>query len=164
MSKKYKGCGVLDEFTGCIITPESLLDRVTKGKKHFYLNKSVTVGIWHRYKGKDVEEFITIPSSYSWDGASIPSLFTWLIGEKLAPEFALASMVHDFLYERLYHKPTADAIFFDLLQDTKFRDIPPWKEKCMFAAVTLFGGKDYPISAKHKSWRDNRCKIVKSVV
>ena len=164
MTKKYKGCGVLDAHSGYIITSKSLLDRIVKGEKGFYLKASVTVGIWHRYKGKDVEEFITIPSSYSWDGASIPSLFTWLIGEKLAPEFALPSMVHDFLYERLYHKPTADAIFFDLLHETEFKDIPAWKEKAMFAAVTLFGGEKYPISAKHKSWRDNRCKIVKSRV
>lgn len=164
MNKLYKGCDVSCSRSGLDVTSEDLLGMIDKVNGRYCLINSVAVGIWHEYKGKEYKEYIVIPSGYRWDGASIPRVFNWLIGAKLAPEFALASMVHDHLYEMLYPKPTADAIFFELLRETKFKDIPPWKEKCMFAAVTLFGGKDYPISAKRKSWRDNRCKIVKSSV
>lgn len=41
----------------------------------------------------------SIEQGYCWDGASIPKLFWRLIGSNTAPEFIIASMLHDTLCE-----------------------------------------------------------------
>lgn len=61
----------------------------------------------------------TIPKGYCWDGATIPRMFWRLIGSKTAPEFLIASMIHDVLCEN--HKYVdnnryfADKVFERLL-------------------------------------------------
>lgn len=78
-----------------------------------------------------------IPEGYEWDGASIPKLFRWLIGDKLSPEFVLPSMLHDFAIERklLDHLPESKLLYRALRTRKGEFDIPRWKEYAMFASV-----------------------------
>lgn len=50
-------------------------------------------------KLKVAEYNFLIESGYRWDGASIPRIFWRLIGSKTAPEFQIASLLHDKLCE-----------------------------------------------------------------
>lgn len=78
-----------------------------------------------------------IPMDYSWDGASIPSLFQPVVGDKLSPEFALGSCLHDFAIERKLLPTFAESqMFYQCLKVQKgCYDIPAWKEKAMYVAV-----------------------------
>ena len=99
--------------------------QITTGYKYYKNN-------W-RYK---TDEF-TIPAGYIWDGASIPKIFRFIIGDKLAKEFALASMLHDFAIEKkLLPTFIESQLFYRCLQAQKgCYNIPSWKEKTMYAAV-----------------------------
>lgn len=56
---------------------------------------SLRVALFDRVKNK-VYKF-TIPKQFRWDGATIPSIFWWIIGSKTNPKFMTASLLHDYL-------------------------------------------------------------------
>ena len=73
------------------------------------------------------------------DGASIPAIFRWLIGDKFLPEFARPSALHDHYVtseNRLRSALATHRMFRDALQDEK---VEMWKVRAMYAAVVVFG-------------------------
>ena len=56
---------------------------------------------------------ITVPKGYPFNGASVPSIFTWIY-PRAHPKYLQAAALHDFIYEHLGHRYTrkeADQIF-----------------------------------------------------
>jgi hypothetical protein len=51
-----------------------------------------------------------------WNGASVPYVLRWVTGSPTNHRFALASLVHDRLYDIMYDRAEADAIFHQLLR------------------------------------------------
>jgi hypothetical protein len=67
-------------------------------KKPYLNKKNITFTIT-----TDNDEYkLFFPDGYSWDGASIPFGFRWLIGSKGDPKFLIPSMVHDKMCECHY--------------------------------------------------------------
>ena len=83
---------------------------------------------------------ISIKRKYNWNGANIPKVFWRIIGSQYNPEFAPASMIHDWLCE---HKDFIEKHGVQVSSDI-FRDIlilynvPKWKAKTMATAVRLW--------------------------
>lgn len=79
---------------------------------------------------------ITVPTGFTTDYASIPRLGWSTLG---APEqYALASIVHDYLYEKkLFTRATADGIFYRGLIESGIDEI---RAALFYAAVRCFGG------------------------
>lgn len=88
---------------------------------------------------------IFIEEGYTWDGASIPFGFRWMLGGKGNPEFLIPSMVHDIMCENKdivnRNRKLSSLIFYYLLLACKCNKL---KAKIMYAAVDnfqkLFGG------------------------
>jgi hypothetical protein len=79
---------------------------------------------------------ITIPKGYKWDGASIPRIFRSWIGHPLAPKFARASLIHDWLLEnKVLPRKQVDRIF---AQELIQAGVKPWRISLMFLAVRAF--------------------------
>lgn len=64
-----------------------------------YLNKK-NINFIIEAEGEEYKLFF--PEGYTWDGASIPFGFRWLIGSKGDPKFLIPSMVHDKMCECHY--------------------------------------------------------------
>ena len=87
-------------------------------------------------KGSVVE--IAIPAGYHWDGATIPQPCWSIIGHPMDPQFALASLAHDWFCEHSTTRPIrvmGDAIFLWLLRDA---GVPAWRHYAMFLAVSAY--------------------------
>ena len=104
----------------------------------FVLNKDFKIEI--ELNGQPDKQYsINIPKGYKWDGASIPESLQPYIGENYAPEFALASMVHDYMCEE--HSIIDDnmylstAVFCSLL---KSNGVSEWKAGLMAFAVNIY--------------------------
>jgi len=92
------------------------------------------------------EMLITIPQTYNYDGASIPSIVWPIINSPFSPRVMVAALVHDWLY--MTHdvdRKTADLIF-DYLLDRS--GVSNWKRRVMYAALRLFGGRAWKITAR----------------
>lgn len=81
-----------------------------------YLNKrNITFTIVA--EGEEYKLFF--PEGYTWDGASIPFGFRWIIGAKGNPKFLIPSMVHDKMCECHYlvgnNRNLSSRIFRELL-------------------------------------------------
>ncbi len=104
------------------------------------LLKPIEVCLLWKENGEHHEKKFTIHKFYAWDGASIPSLFTSLIGSKTNKAFVLASLLHDYVIEfnMLGHYPES-RMFYEVLK-TRSGDLELswWKEKSMYAAVYLW--------------------------
>ena len=91
---------------------------------------------------------IEIKHKYNWDGASIPRFFWRIVGSQYDPDFAPASMIHDWLCE---HKDFIQKDGVKISSDI-FRDIlilykvPVWKAKLMATAVRAY-------QMTQKGWR-----------
>jgi Protein of unknown function (DUF1353). len=112
-----------------------------------YENKSACKNIFEK----------DIPKGTVWDGASIPKIFRWLVGDPTDKEFALSSFVHDLLYRMRFIRSVADQVFYFFLQGTRFKDIPTWKENLMYVGVRI-GGQAFYASKSNIFWR-----VVRSV-
>ena len=87
-------------------------------------------------KGSVVE--IAIPAGYHWDGATIPRPCWSIIGHPMDPQFALASLAHDWFCEHSTTRPIrvmGDAIFLWLLRHA---GVPAWRHYAMFLAVSAY--------------------------
>lgn len=123
---------------------------VPTGEGLIYLGKPLVVSF-----SVNMKSFvINIPFGYSWDGASIPSVAEWLVGNPLDPEFRVASMLHDGGYEDRTTRVIHDCIFYYML---RYVGVPKWKAMLMFAAVRI-GGHVYYAAETSRFWR-----VVKSL-
>jgi len=88
---------------------------------------------------------LRIPKGFEWDGASIPKFAQWIIGKPMG-EYALAALIHDWLYSSKVLGDTkkgrleADEYF---LMAMKALDVAWWRRKTMYRAVRFGGGKPY---------------------
>lgn len=83
---------------------------------------------------------IFINKGYNWNGANIPRIFWRIVGSQYNPEFAPASMVHDWLCENKsfiekHGVQVSSDIFRDILILYK---VPKCKAKIMATAVRLW--------------------------
>ena len=107
-----------------------------------YMNKR-DVNFYIEHEDKIYNIFIE--KGYTWDGASIPFGFRWMLGGKGNPEFLIPSMVHDVMCENKdvvnRNRKLSSLIFYYLLLACKCNKI---KAKIMYTAVDnfqrLFGG------------------------
>ena len=98
------------------------------------------------YNGKVYD--IYIEKNYTWDGASIPFGFRWMLGGKGNPAFLIPSMVHDKMCEEKdvvgRDRELSSLIFYYLLLACK---CPKWKAKIMYLAVNNF-------QKLNRGWKD----------
>lgn len=88
----------------------------------------------------DGEEYkLFFPKGYTWDGASIPFGFRWIIGAKGNPKFLIPSMVHDKMCECHYlidnDRNLSSRIFRELLIACGASKV---KAQAMYLAVDNF--------------------------
>lgn len=98
------------------ILPTMIQSEIEDIQKRPFLNKrGVTFTIL--YKG--IEYRLYIPKGYTYDGATIPFGFRWILGGKGNPEFLVASCVHDKMCECKwlvrYNRELSSLIFRELL-------------------------------------------------
>ena len=80
---------------------------------------------------------VWIPKGYWSDGASIPTVFWWLIGDPFNPRFLGPAFMHDWRY--LTHTTPRSVADEGLYQLCKKKTVPEWKCKCIWAAVRTGG-------------------------
>ena len=78
-----------------ILPTDSELIKKDKQRKPYLNKKRVLFTV--DYLGS--QYCILVHKGYTWDGASIPLGFRWIIGAKGSPEFLNASMIHDKMCE-----------------------------------------------------------------
>ena len=82
-------------------------------------------------------------------GASIPKIFWRVIGKPTNQKFALASLVHDYLYKIKYNRDRSDEIFRTLLD---WSGVNGHRVALMFYAVRLGGHAFYAARANNDRW------------
>ncbi len=90
-------------------------ERAEISKKPYLNKRNITF-----YIDAGGEEYLLFfPEGYTWDGASIPFGFRWIIGSKGDPKFLIPSMVHDKMCECHYlinnNRNLSSRIFKELL-------------------------------------------------
>lgn len=97
----YEDKEIIIEFDGVpkttLLFPIPSMDKSEKkaiNEKPFLNKKNLFVTITDKRK-KTKEYRFLIEKGYRWDGATINRLFWRIIGAKTAPEFQIASMIHD---------------------------------------------------------------------
>jgi len=91
---------------------------------------------------------LRVPRLFSFNGASIPRLFWWLISTPFAPKVMAAATMHDWLYAS--HRVTraeADTLFYYMLSVS---GIPKWKQVVMYGALRVFGGWAWMITERDR--------------
>ena len=84
-------------------------DYIVTGKRKMKLMRE----IWFFHN----KQWIHLNSGFNWNGASIPKIFWFVIGEPTEQKFALASLIHDYLYMMRADRSLADSSFRELLDD-----------------------------------------------
>lgn len=123
------------------------VDYAVKGSQRMKLLKSLHVKV-----GGVVR---IIPNGTEWNGASIPRLFWSIIGKPTQQEFALASLIHDYLYMIRHDRDEADAVFRKLLD---WAGVNGRRVALMWGAVRVAGHMFYASTAKNnrvstRAWR-----------
>ena len=116
-SKKIK---IKSDIEPCV-SIRAVLPYMTKKEKRDILKKPFInkkdVSYFLTYAGS--EYCIFIPKNYTWDGASIPFGFRWMLGGKGNPKFLIPSCVHDRMCEDKslvnYNRHLSSIIFRELL-------------------------------------------------
>lgn len=94
-----------------------------------------------------------------WNGATIPKHLHWLLGGTTNPKFALASLVHDMLYDLLYDRDVADMVFRLLLRRA---GVGAERAAIMWAGVRVGGYAYYQAYTRRgKFWKFIRNRIYK---
>lgn len=108
-------------------------DEIKDIQKKPFLNKR-SVNFYIKYNNKTYNLFI--PKGYTWDGASIPFGFRWILGGKGNPSFLIPSMVHDEMCENKHlidnNRKLSSIIFYNLLLACQCSKL---KAKIMYLAV-----------------------------
>ena len=85
-----------------------------------------------------VHHWVSIPSGYPFDGASIPRVCWSLIGSPFEPDLMLAACVHDWYCEHsaecYQSRVIGDAVFFYLLTKA---GVARWRRVLMYLGVRL---------------------------
>ena len=126
----------IPDVTARVILPEmGKLEREYIKQKPFVSNENT--GYTIIYDGK--QYFLFISKGYSWDGATIPFGFRWILGGKGNPAFLVASCVHDKMCEEKhlidYDRHLSSLIFRELL---KACGCSAFKAQIMYLAVEAF--------------------------
>ena len=118
-----------------IMPSDSELTKQDKKRKPYVNKKRVLFTI--NYLGN--QYCILVHRGYTWDGASIPVGFRWLIGAKGSPEFLNASMIHDKMFENHdlvdNDRQLSSIIFRELLIASGVGKVRAWT---MFYAVDIY--------------------------
>lgn len=88
--------------------------------------------VWFLWNGN----WTFINSGFIYNGASIPGAFWFFIGEPTEQKFALASLIHDYLYMMRADRGLADSAFRELLDDAR---VNGRRVALMFWAVRVGG-------------------------
>lgn len=151
MSDKIFGSVSVYDMFNVKLTSETFLMNAKKKNGGWVLTSDVDIYLCFTKYGVYDSHHIRVSKGEWWDGASIPKLFRFLVGDPQDKEFALASFVHDYLYGIRYNRSFSDCCFYHLLHDTKFKDIPWWKEQAMYTGVRLGGQSRYAAHSNPKS-------------
>ncbi len=99
------------------------------GFKHWKLEQDLKVNT--------SQGVVIIPKGFRTDGASIPKIFWPIIGHPFSGDFAVAAVVHDYLYTFQHGtRKDADQIFKELM--IRYGTYK-WKVKLMYPSVRIFG-------------------------
>jgi len=111
------------------------LEKLDIQLKPFLNKRNITFTI--NYGGEEYR--LHIPKGYTWDGATIPFGFRWILGGKGNPQFLTASCVHDKMCECKwlvdYDRELSSIIFKELLLAC---GCSKFKAQVMFIAVDNF--------------------------
>lgn len=111
-------------------------DEIKDIEKKPFLNKR-NINFFIHYRNEVYTLFIQ--KGYTWDGASIPFGFRWMLGGKGNPQFLIASCVHDKMCENKhlidYDRPLSSLIFKELLLACGCSNL---KANIMYQAVNNF--------------------------
>ena len=154
MSDKIFGSVSVYDMFNVKLTSKTFLMNAKKKNGGWVLTSDVDIYLCFTKYGVYDSHHIRVSKGEWWDGASIPWIFRTLVGDPQDKEYALASFVHDYLYGVRYNRKFADCCFYHLLRGTKFKDIPWWKEKAMYAAVRVGGQSRYAAHSNPKSLVD----------
>lgn len=98
------------------ILPNMTLAEIEDVKKKPFLNKK---GVTYTIIYRGMEYRMYLPKGYTWDGATIPFGFRWILGSKGNPQFLIPSCVHDKMCECKwlvrYNRELSSLIFKELL-------------------------------------------------
>ena len=103
-------------------------DYIVVGKRKMKLMRE----IWFLHNS----QWIHLNSGFNWNGASIPGAFWFVIGEPTEQKFALASLIHDYLYMMRADRALADSTFRELLD---WAGVNGRRVALMFWSVRGFG-------------------------
>ena len=135
-SELYIESDTQPDVSARVILPETgKLEREYIKQKPFINNVNINFTII--YYGKDYSLFI--PKGYTWDGATIPFGFRWMLGGKGNPAFLVASCLHDKMCEEKWlvdnDRHLSSLIFRELL---KACGCGALKAQVMYLAVDNF--------------------------
>jgi len=105
-------------------------------KKPFIVTEDISIEI--QYKG--LIYCFTIEKGYDWNGANVPPIFWFIIGQQKEPRFKLASCVHDYMCEHKfvvgYNRYLSTLVFETLCE--YFGRFNAFKRWAMFHGVDNF--------------------------
>lgn len=106
----------------------------------------------------EYKDFV-IPAGFLWDGASIPYFARVVIGEPNKKAFAIASLIHDWLYyTHIYNRAKSDKILYNELRKSGVNCI---KAMTMYISVKSFGPTAWENKTEDFDYLENLIKKIK---